>query len=119
MNEAADKALYQGVQRTLVGGMILSFGLMGLGLLGLILNPAAGARATQLVPLDRLPGALLALDPAALLDLGVLALMFIPVVHLAVALLSFVRRRELRYAVAALVVLALLAGSAILAFTRH
>jgi uncharacterized membrane protein len=66
-----------------------------------------------------LPAALLAFDPAALLDVGVLALMFIPVVHLGVALLSFIRRREPRYAVAALVVLALLAGSAILAFTRH
>ncbi|HET7079886.1 MAG TPA: DUF1634 domain-containing protein [Chloroflexia bacterium] len=119
MHETVDKTLYQGVQRTLVGGMILSFGLMALGLLGLVLDPAAGARASEVVPLDRLPAALLALDPAALLDLGVLALMFIPVVHLAVALLTFVRRREPRYAVAALVVLALLAGSAILAFMRH
>ena len=73
-----------------------------------------------MVPLDRLPAALLALDPAALLDLGVLALSVHPGwSHLAVALLNFVRRVEPRYAVAALVVLVLLAGSAILAFTRH
>lgn len=119
MDDTGDALLYSGVRQTLVGGMILSFGLLGLGLLGLLLNPAAAARAEHVVPLDRLPPALLALDPVAALDLGVLVLMFIPVVHLAVALGLFLRRGETRYAVAAGVVLLLLAGSAALVLLRR
>ncbi len=118
MIDPLDPGLYRGVQYTLAGGLALSFGLMGLGLLGLVLNPAAAAHADQLVPLDQLPAALLRLDPAALLDAGVLAMLFIPAVHLTVALLLFVRQREARYAGAAGIVLALLALSAVLVALR-
>jgi uncharacterized membrane protein len=107
------------VRRTLAGGLILSFTLMGLGLLGLLLDPAAATRADQVVPLDRLPAALLRFDPAAWLDLGVLALLFIPVVHLAVSGVIFLRAGERRYAAAAGLVLALLAMSAALALVRR
>lgn len=117
-DEAGDSGLYAGVRRTLVGGMAISFGLLGLGLGGLLLDPAAAARAARVVPLDRLIAALLARDPAAALDLGVLVLLLIPVVHLTVALVSFVRDRDARYALAAALVLALLAGSAVLAVVR-
>jgi uncharacterized membrane protein len=115
----ADAALYRGVSRTLTGGLIASFALMGLGLLGLLLDPAAGTGADQVVPLDRLPAALLRLDPAALLDLGVLTLLFIPVVHLAVSGVVFLRAGERRYALAAGLVLLLLALSAALALGRR
>lgn len=114
----ADAALARGVHRTLTGGLIVSFALMGLGLLGLLINPAAAAQAATVVPLDRLPAALLRLDPAALLDLGVLALLFIPVVHLAVSGVVLLRAGEYRYAVAAGLVLVLLALSAALALGR-
>jgi uncharacterized membrane protein len=119
MIEAEDRELYIGVQRTLVVGMAISFGLMGLGLGGLVLDPTAAARAGQVLPLDRILAALGAGDPVALLDLGVLALMFIPVVHLTVALVNFARRREARYVAAAAVVLGLLALSAALALLRR
>src|SRR5690349_18139541 len=108
MSHPDEGALYTGVRRTLVVGMAVSFGLMGLGLVGLVLDPTAAARAGQTVPIDHLIAALLAADPVALLDLGVLALMFIPVVHLTVALVNFAVQREGRYVVAAAVVLALL-----------
>ncbi|HMA36667.1 MAG TPA: DUF1634 domain-containing protein [Chloroflexia bacterium] len=116
MDDRDEHLLYEGVRRTLVGGLVLSFGLMGLGLGGLLLQPGAVADAARVVPLARLPGALLGLRPAALLDLGVLVLMGIPVVHLGVALRGFARRGEVRYAGAALLVLGLLAASAGLAF---
>jgi len=116
--QPADLGLYRGVQYTLAGGLALSFGLMGAGLLGLVLDPAAAIQADQLVPLGQLPAALGRLDPAALLDAGVLALLFIPAVHLTVALLLFMRQREARYAGAAGLVLALLALSALLVALR-
>src|SRR4051812_4126164 len=111
-----DGGLYQGVQRTLVGGMILSFTLMALGLVAQILNPQP--HPEQVVPLDRLPAALLAGNPLALLDLGVLALMAIPAVHLTVAAISFGRRGDRRYLWLTLLVLGLLAAGAALAFLR-
>ena len=63
-----DGGLYQGVQRTLVGGMVLSFTLMGLGLLWQIANPHP--HPETVVPLDRLPAELLAGNPLALLAVG-------------------------------------------------
>jgi uncharacterized membrane protein len=113
--EDEDQGLYTGVRWTLIAGMIVSFGLMGVGLLGLIGDPQAATRAAQVIPLDHLIPALLAADPGAALDLGVLALMAIPVVHLTVALGVFLRGRETRYAAAAGLVLLLLLGSALLA----
>jgi uncharacterized membrane protein len=118
LDASEDESLYRAVQRTLVGGMIVSFGLMGLGLVGLALAGPGGADPTHVVPLEGLPAAVLSGNPAALLDLGVLALMFIPAVHLVVALISFVRRGETRYIAATSVVLALLALGAALAFRR-
>ncbi len=54
-------ALYRGVQRTLAGGMVLSFSLMALGLLWQLLSPHP--HPEQVVPLDRLPTELLAATP--------------------------------------------------------
>ena len=119
MTDPAEIRLYAAVQRTLVGGMVLSFGLMAVGLVGLVLNPAAAARAGRVVALDHLIAAVFALDPVALLDLGVLVLMFIPAVHLAVAGSYFLRRGESRYAAATGIVLGLLLLGALLALVRR
>jgi uncharacterized membrane protein len=96
--------------------MILSFALMGLGLVAQILNPQP--HPEQVIPLDQLPTALLAGNPLAVLDLGVLALMAIPAVHLIVAAVSFGRRGDRRYFRLTLLVLGLLAAGAALAFLR-
>lgn len=110
----ATTGLYRGVQRTLAGGMILSFGLMGLGLLWQILNPYP--HPEQVIPLNRLPAELLGGNPLALLDSGLLVLLLIPAVHLSVAAVQFGRHGERRYLGLTLVVLGLLALGAVLAF---
>lgn len=110
----AVEGLYRGVQRTLAGGMILSFSLMGLGLLWQLLNPHP--HPEQVVPLDRLPAEWLAGNPLAVLDTGLLVLLAIPAVHLSVAAVQFGRQREPRYLALTLVVLGLLALGAVLAF---
>jgi len=111
-----DGGLYRGVQRTLAGGMILSFSLMGLGLLGQILTPRANP--DRVVPLDRLLPEILAGNPLALLDLGVLVLLAIPAVHLTVAAIAFGRMGDRRYLWISLAVLGLLVMGAALAFVR-
>ena len=111
---AASDGLYRGVQRTLAGGMALSFGLMGLGLLWQFVNPRP--HPEQVIPLDRLPAELLAGNPLALLDLGLLVLLMIPAVHLSVAAVQFGRRQDWRYLGLTLLVLGLLLLGAVLAF---
>src|SRR5437764_867079 len=101
-----DGGLYRGVQRTLVAGMVLSFALMGAGLAWQIVSPRP--HPEQVVPLPRLAGELLAGNPLALLDLGVLGLLAIPAVHLTVAAVSFARTGERRYLLLTLLVLGVL-----------
>ncbi len=115
----ATAVLYRRVQRTLAGGMALSFSLMGLGLLWQVISPHP--HPEQVVPLDRLPTELLAGNPLALLDLGLLVLLMIPAAHLSIAAAHFGRNREPRYLALTLVVLGLLALGAVLAFLipRH
>jgi uncharacterized membrane protein len=110
----ATAGLYRGVQRTLTGGLILSFGLMGLGLLWQLVSPHP--HPEQMVPLARLPAELGAGNPLALLDSGLLVLLLIPAGHLSVAAVQFGRHREPRYLALTLVVLGLLALGAALAF---
>ena len=119
MDESAEAGLYQRVRWTLLGGMALSFALMGLGLVGLLWDPAAAARAATVEPLASLPGALARGDPAAFLDAGVLALLLLPVAHLGVAIAHFARARQWRDVAAGAVVLALLGFGAALAFIPH
>jgi uncharacterized membrane protein len=116
-SDTTDGGLYRGVQRTLAGGMILSFGLMGAGLLWQLADPHPNPE--QVVPLDRLGGELLAGNPLALLDLGILVLLGIPAVHLTVAAISFGRQGDRRYLMLALLVLVLLGVGAALAFVRQ
>lgn len=111
---AARDGLYHGVQRTLAGGMALSFALMGLGLLWQLLNPQP--HPDQVIPLDRLPAELLAGNPLALINLGIVVLLMIPAVHLSVAAVQFGRRHEPRYLALTLLVLGLLLLGAVLAF---
>ena len=113
--DPGDGGLYHGVQRTLVAGMVLSFTLMGLGLLGQILAPRTTSRV---VPLDRLLPEILAGNPLALLDLGVLVLLAIPAVHLTAAAIAFGRMGDRRYLWISLAVLGLLVMGAALAFVR-
>ena len=110
----AGESLYRGVQRTLAGGMVLSFGLMGLGLLWQLVNPHP--HPDQVVPLDRLPAELLVGNPLALLDLGLLVLLLIPAVHLSVAAVQFSRQGDRRYLALTLLVLGLLVLGSVLAF---
>ena len=111
-----DDALYRGVQRTLLGGMVVSFTLMGAGLLWQLVSPHP--HPELVVPLDQLFAALLAGNPLALIDLGLLVLLVIPALHLLVAASSFARAGDRRYLGLSLLVLVLLAGGALLTFVR-
>jgi uncharacterized membrane protein len=112
----ADGGLYTGVQRTLLAGMGLSFTLMGAGLLWQFVSPHP--HPEQVVPLDQLAAQLLAGNPLALIDLGLLVLLSIPAAHLTVAAVAFARQGDRRYLGLTLLVLALLIAGALLAFLR-
>jgi uncharacterized membrane protein len=116
MEEEAEARLYRQVRWTLLGGMALSFALMGGGLLGLLWDPAAAARAAMVAPLAALPAGLAHGDPAAFLDAGVLALLLLPVAHLSVAIAQFLRARLWGDVAATVIVLALLGLGAALGF---
>ncbi len=112
-------SLYSVVRWTLVVGIALSLTLMALGLLGALLDPAVAARAGQVLPVDQLPAALLAADPIAALDLGLLTILFMPLVHLTASAIVFLRRHDARYAAATIVVLGMLILGAVLAGLRR
>jgi uncharacterized membrane protein len=87
------------VERTirwiLLCGIALSVALMGAGL---VLGVARGAGIPRgVVPLTEIPGALVALRPAAYLSLGLIVLIGTPFVRVAGSLVIFVRERDGRY----------------------
>jgi len=116
---AGSDTLYTVVRWTLVVGIALSLTLMALGLLGALLDPAVATRAGQVLPVDQLPAALLAADPIAALDLGLLTILFMPMVHLTASAIVFLRRHDGRYAAATIVVLGMLILGAVLAGLRR
>lgn len=81
---------------------------------GAALALSAGTTTTQVVPLGELPAGLVALDPAAWLGLGVIALLLTPMVRLGGMLRDFLRAGQRMPALSASVVLIMLGVSIVL-----
>jgi uncharacterized membrane protein len=97
------------VQRVLRDGLAVSFALMAVGI---VLAVARGqGLAPRVVPLAELGAGLVALDSAAYLSLGLIALIATPFVRVAGSLLAFVLLRDRRYALVTAIVLAVMCAS--------
>lgn len=110
-----DKQTYRWAGLTLTTGMYISFAAMGLGLAWWLLKGAPGgsASAAKTVPLDRIFPELLAGNPLALLNLGLVILLATPGVTLFTEIATFIIERNWRYAgIAGLVGLILLVSIA-------
>ncbi|MBC7545904.1 MAG: DUF1634 domain-containing protein [Candidatus Sericytochromatia bacterium] len=89
--------------RLLVGGLVISGTLIGLGLVGAF----AGGHGlpTTVVPLGQIVRRLADGEPAALLSAGFLCLIATPVLRLALSIVQFWRAGDRRFALVALTVL--------------
>jgi uncharacterized membrane protein len=111
-----DSRTYDWSSWTLRLGMYTSFGAMVLGLVWWLATSAGGANSTPagVIPLDRILPELLAGNPLALLNLGVVLLLITPAITLLVQIASFVAARNRRFvAIAATVAGILLLSLAI------
>ena len=94
------------VHRTLLGGLVISAGLLLAGVLAtLVQGQQEAPRHESIAALLHGAGRL---DGPALTTLGLLVLMVTPIVRVVVLLVGWVRRRDWHFAAVALVVLALL-----------
>jgi uncharacterized membrane protein len=100
------------VRRILLAGIAVSVALM---LVGVALSVARGeGLPAHVVPLVDLWAHIGALDPAACLSLGLLALVATPFVRVAGSLVAFVRVRDRRYVLVTAAVLAVMCVSVVL-----
>jgi len=95
-----DSKTYDWSSWTLRLGMYTSFGAMVLGLVWWLAKSAGGANNTPagVIPLDRILPELLAGNPLALLNLGVVLLLATPGVTLLAQIASFIAARNWRFA---------------------
>jgi uncharacterized membrane protein len=111
-----DSETYKWTAIVLRTGMYLSFAAMGGGLLWWLLAGAPGGdkTASRVLPLGDLIPQLLAGNPLALLNLGVLLLLATPGVTLITTFITYVAARNWRYAgISALVSIILLLSLAV------
>ncbi len=66
------------------------------------------ALPTAVVPIGEAAGGVLALDPAALLSVGLLLLLVTPIVRVAGTVINFLRQQDLRYALVTAMVLSIM-----------
>jgi uncharacterized membrane protein len=102
----ADKTTYRWVGLILTMGMYASFVAMGAGLVWWLAvgTPGGDSLEARVVPLDRILPELLALNPLALINLGVLLLLATPAITLLAEIVTYSAARNWRYAgIAALV----------------
>jgi uncharacterized membrane protein len=98
---------------TLLGGLVLSIGVMALGLILEAIKGDAGSG--HVLPLDQILPNLGKARPSAVLDLGILVLFATPVAGVVVALAEFTRRREVPFMLISALLLIILAGGFALA----
>ncbi len=106
----SDVMTYKWAGFTLTAGMYASFGAMVGGLVWWLLAGAPGgtASASATIPLDKIVSELLALNPLALLNLGVLLLLATPGITLLAEIVTYAAARNWRYAGVAVLVGAIL-----------
>jgi uncharacterized membrane protein len=100
------------VQATLAVGIAASVLLMAAGIALAVLR--GDGLPTAVLPLSELPGALLRLEPAAYLSLGLIVMIGTPFVRVAGSLVAFARERDGRYVLVTAVVLAVMCLSVLL-----
>jgi uncharacterized membrane protein len=98
----SQSALCGVVQPILRWGMVLSLVLM---LFGLTLGFVTGGQDASVVPLEKIPGRLFELDPAAFLTLGIVLLIATPLARVFGALCVFLRERDRKFVLVSLAVL--------------
>ena len=101
------------IRAVLLGGMILSVGVMVVGLLMFAVSGGDWEEVT--LSLDGIIKGIAQGNPVAVIDLGILLLIATPLMRVIVALMAFAAERETRFVIVALIVLgvvglALLAG---------
>jgi uncharacterized membrane protein len=99
-NQTKDAQTYIWAARTLRWGMYASFGAMVAGLVWWVIDGAPGGEtsAAKVIPLDRILPELIALNPLALLNLGVVLLLATPGVTLFAIIVTYTAARNWRYA---------------------
>ena len=112
----SDQLTYAWAAWTLRAGMYASFGAMSLGLLLWLISGAPGGEssASEVIPFDRLWAELAALNPLALLNVGVLLLLATPGVTLLSAVVTYGIERNWRYMSIALLVGLILVASLVI-----
>lgn len=106
INAEADRATYHWVGLILTAGMYASFTAMGVGLVWWLAagTPGGDTLEARVVSLDRLVPEMIALNPLALINLGVLLLLATPASTLVAEMITYAAERNWRYAgIAALV----------------
>lgn len=95
-----DEKIYKWSGVVLQVGMYASLGAMLLGLGWWLLTGAPGGAATAetLIPVHNLPGELAALNPLALLNLGIVMLIATPAVMLLSQIIGYARAQNWRWA---------------------
>jgi uncharacterized membrane protein len=108
--QSGDARTYRWAGIMLRLGMYTSLAVMGIGLVWWLLVGAPGgqASASRAMPPDRIPTELVMLNPAAMLNLGVLLLLVTPGVALLVEMVTFAMDGNWRYAGIAALVAAIL-----------
>lgn len=97
--QPADDTTYSVAAATLRAGMLASFAAMLFGLAWWLLSGSPGeSNAAYALPFDRILSELLALNPLALLNLGVLLLLATPGLTLLSQLITFSMARNYRFA---------------------
>lgn len=100
------------VSRALTVGVAASLTLMAAGFLLALMR--GGPLPETATPMTGLAPGLRACDPAAIMSLGVLALLATPALRVAVLVWQFARRREWLFVAISLTVLAVLAASVLI-----
>ena len=111
-----DRATYRWVGLILTVGMYASFAAMGAGLVWWVGvgTPGGDTLEARVVPIDRILPEIMALNPLALINLGVLLLLATPAFTLIAEIVTYSAARNWRYAgIAALVSSILLLSLAI------
>ena len=104
-----DTAASVGISRTLFFGLLLSIGIMVVGVV--LATAQGGTAATSVVGLDRILSELARGSRSALLDAGILVLFATPLVGVGVALVEFIRQGDRAFSlIAGLLLLVLSAG---------